>query len=173
MRQGINPKAQKQAAIAKQRVEVAERRPSALAEATAKERAFRAIAHDFITNRANADTWRAPRAEATWWASFTRYVFPAMVDVDVEAIGTRQVQDILLQPLKDDTQNVLKAAGGKPQALWRNKPESAGRIRGRIELVLGAAKAQYSLRRLENDMAMTKITAHRKHKSLGCQPRKN
>jgi integrase len=136
LRQGKNPKAEKQEKRAAQREAAA----AAKAAASIKQRTFRTVAHDVIADRAKTGTWRDARAEATWWNSLARYAFPFVGDLDVAEITTKHIKDILTQPLKDDAGNVLKDKTGRPLNLWRDQPETAGRVRGRLEVVLGAAR---------------------------------
>jgi integrase len=66
--------------------------------------------------------WKNIRHAEQWPISLAAYVYPVFGDLPVQAI---------------DTALVLKAL----QPIWTEKPETASRLRGRIELVLGYAKA--------------------------------
>jgi integrase len=71
---------------------------------------------------AHAHTWRSTKHRAIWSASMTSYVLPA--------IGHKPVGGVT----KTDVIGLL-------QAPWRDKPETASRVRGRIEAVLDYAEA--------------------------------
>ena len=58
-----------------------------------------------------------------WRNTLATHVNPVMGNLPVGDIATAQVLQIL-------------------EPIWREKPETASRIRGRIETVLGAAKAR-------------------------------
>lgn len=67
-------------------------------------------------------SWRNAKHAAQWTMTLTKYAKP-MRGKPVNAIGTQEVLDVL-------------------QGLWRRTPETAERLRGRIENVLDAAKAK-------------------------------
>lgn len=67
-------------------------------------------------------SWRNEKHAAQWTMTLTKYAKP-MRGKPVDAIGTQDVLDVL-------------------QALWKRTPETAERLRGRIENVLDAAKAK-------------------------------
>ncbi|MDQ8756922.1 integrase arm-type DNA-binding domain-containing protein [Sphingosinicella sp. LHD-64] len=67
-------------------------------------------------------SWRNAKHAAQWTMTLTKYAKP-MRGKPVNAIGTQDVLDVL-------------------QALWKRTPETAERLRGRIENVLDAAKAK-------------------------------
>jgi len=72
---------------------------------------------------AKRSSWRSAKHAKQWLATLQTYVFPHF--------GKFAVADV-------DTASVLKAL--KP--IWEVKPETAGRVRERIEAVLDAAKAR-------------------------------
>ena len=74
-------------------------------------------------------SWRNAKHAAQWQMTLQRYAAP-LRRLPVDEVGT------------DDVLSVLKP-------LWNVKPETASRVRGRIERVLDAAKAQ-GLRSGEN-----------------------
>ena len=74
--------------------------------------------------------WRNAKHRAQWRSTIATYAFPAFGDQPVAAV---------------DTGDVMKALG----PIWRAKPETAGRLRGRIEAVLDYATAR-EWRRGEN-----------------------
>jgi len=82
---------------------------------------FRAVAKAYIT--ANEGSWSNPKHRQQWLNTLTSYVYPVIGDLPVTDIGTAHVLKIL-------------------EPIWQDKPETASRIRGRIETVLDAAKAR-------------------------------
>jgi integrase len=96
-----------------------ERRQAAVA--AAKAITFDQCAHDYI--KENRAGWRNAKHIQQWTNTLSTYVTPVF--------GKLPVGDI-------DTALVLKVL--KP--LWTTKPETAGRVRGRIETILDAAKVQ-------------------------------
>jgi integrase len=71
---------------------------------------------------AHAHTWRSAKHRAIWSASMASYVLPAIGHKPVAAITKADVISLL-------------------QLLWRDKPETASRVRGRIEAILDFAEA--------------------------------
>jgi len=136
LRQGTDPADAKQAARAQQQA-------SAAAKVAAAPRApvitFQGVAHDLIAAR--SDGWRNRKSEAQWWATLSKYVFPIIGDKAPADVTVDDVLAILKQPTESRT--------GKKGPLWTAKPETASRVRGRIETVLSAAKAR-KLRTGEN-----------------------
>lgn len=82
---------------------------------------FRDAAQRFLDD--HEPTWRNPKHRQQWRNTLTTYVYPAIGDVSVGAVGTPEVTKIL-------------------DAIWRAKPETAGRVRGRIERILDWSKAR-------------------------------
>src|SRR5262249_19012780 len=72
---------------------------------------------------ANGDAWRNAKHRQQWVSSLATYVSPVFGSMSVQAI---------------DTPLVLKAI----EPIWKTKPETARRVRGRIELGLNWAKAR-------------------------------
>ncbi|MFN4357556.1 tyrosine-type recombinase/integrase [Sphingopyxis alaskensis] len=96
----------------------------ALATAQAAEIAgitFKAVAEAYIV--ANEGSWRNEKHRQQWRNTLATYVYPVMGELPVAEIGTPHVLKIL-------------------EPIWQAKPETASRIRGRIETVLDAAKAR-------------------------------
>ena len=82
---------------------------------------FKAVAETYIgTNEAS---WRNDKHRQQWRNTLASYVYPVMGELPVADIGTAHVLKIL-------------------EPIWQDKPETASRIRGRIETVLDAAKAR-------------------------------
>jgi len=96
----------------------------ALAAAQADEIAgitFKAVAEAYVA--ANEGSWRNDKHRQQWRNTLASYVYPVMGELPVAEIATAHVLKIL-------------------EPIWQNKPETASRIRGRIETVLDAAKAR-------------------------------
>ena len=82
---------------------------------------FKAVAEAYIG--ANEASWRNDKHRQQWRNTLASYVYPVMGELQVAEIGTAHVLKIL-------------------EPIWQDKPETASRIRGRIETVLDAAKAR-------------------------------
>ncbi|MEQ1498846.1 MAG: integrase arm-type DNA-binding domain-containing protein [Novosphingobium sp.] len=82
---------------------------------------FKAVAEAYVA--ANEASWRNDKHRAQWRSTLASYVYPVMGDLPVADIGTAHVLKIL-------------------EPIWQAKPETASRVRGRIETVLDAAKAR-------------------------------
>src|SRR5207248_4997365 len=76
------------------------------------------------------DSWRNEKHASQWPTSLGAYAYPVFGDLPVQAI---------------DTALVMKAL----QPVWKTRPETASRVRGRIESVLDWATAR-SYRQGEN-----------------------
>lgn len=110
---GIDPLAERQREAAE-----------ALAAAQAAQIAgmpFKTVAEAYIA--ANEASWRNDKHRQQWRNTLATYVYPVIGELSVAAIATAHVLQII-------------------EPLWRDKPETASRIRGRIETVLDAAKAR-------------------------------
>src|SRR5262249_35814833 len=86
----------------------------------AKAITFDAAAAQYLA--ANADTWRNAKHRAQWKSTLKTYVTPVFGKMSVAAI---------------DTALVLRAI----EPIWKTKPETAGRVRGRIETILDWARS--------------------------------
>ncbi|MDF2599243.1 MAG: hypothetical protein K0Q54_2066 [Methylobacterium brachiatum] len=104
-----------------------EQRQEASVEA-ARAITFRTCAESYIA--AHKAGWRNDKHAAQWTATLETYAYPVFGDLPVQAV---------------DTGLVLKAL----EAIWTTKPETATRVRGRIESVLDWA-ATRGYRRGEN-----------------------
>lgn len=109
-------------------VDPLEEREREAAEALAKAQAdkvaavtFKAAAEAHI--EANGESWRNPKHRKQWATTLERYVYPHMSDIPVSEVTTTHVLAAL-------------------EPIWKNRPETASRVRGRIEAVLNAAKAK-------------------------------
>jgi integrase len=76
---------------------------------------------------ANRSGWRNIKHAAQWEATLKAYAYPIIGSLPVQAIDTALVMAVL-------------------DPIWSTKPETASRVRGRIESVIGAAKARGEFR---------------------------
>ena len=82
---------------------------------------FRAAAAAYI--EANEASWRNDKHRAQWRSTLETYAFPHMGDLPVGDVATSHVMAAL-------------------EPIWKAKPETASRLRGRIESVLDYARAR-------------------------------
>lgn len=94
----------------------AERQAQLLAEA--KGRTFREVAEEYIAR--NEAGWRNAKHRQQWRNTLATYVYPVIGNLPVAAVDTGLVVQVL-------------------DPIWATKPETAGRVRGRIEAVLDTA----------------------------------
>lgn len=121
IRDGIDPLVRK--AETHQEVEAAR-----VAQEKGLENTFRTCAIDYIaTHRAG---WKNAKHAQQWTNTLTSYAFPFIGDTPVDSVDVEGVLNVL-----------------KP--IWTKVPETARRVRNRLELVLDYAKAK-ELRRGEN-----------------------
>lgn len=86
----------------------------------ARQLRFEDAAEDYI--EVHAPGWRNPKHRDQWSATLKNYAYPVIGKLDVADIETSHILKIL-------------------RPIWNEIPETAGRVRGRIENVLDAAKA--------------------------------
>jgi integrase len=89
---------------------------------------FRECAEAYI--KAHSPTWKNDKHRAQWPATLSTYVYPVVGDLPVDKVDLPLVLKVL-------------------EPIWREKPETASRLRGRIEKVLDWA-ASRKLRSGEN-----------------------
>jgi integrase len=82
---------------------------------------FKAAAQAYI--EANENSWRNEKHRQQWRNTLATYAYPVMGEVPVSEVETSHVLKVL-------------------EPIWSAKPETAGRVRGRIEMVLDSAKAR-------------------------------
>ena len=82
------------------------------------QRTFREVAELYVG--AHEAAWRNPKHRAQWRSTLETYVHPVMGDLAVSDVTTEHVLRVL-------------------QPIWTTKPETASRVRGRIEAVLDYA----------------------------------
>lgn len=89
---------------------------------------FRACAEAYLANQEAG--WRNPKHRDQWHSTLKTYVYPLLGSLSVDTVTTDHVLQVL-------------------EPIWSKKPETASRVRGRIEAVLNSAKAR-GLRSGEN-----------------------
>jgi len=82
---------------------------------------FKQCAESYIASQRKG--WRNEKHKAQWPATLATYVYPLIGELPVQAIDTGLVCKVL-------------------EPIWTTKPETAGRVRGRIEVILDCAKAR-------------------------------
>ncbi len=82
---------------------------------------FKEMAETHI--RANRDSWRNAKHQQQWENTLATYAYPVIGNLPVAEVDTAHVLQIL-------------------EPIWKEKAETASRLRGRIETVLDSAKAR-------------------------------
>jgi integrase len=119
--EGIDPIDARQAARAKAKLDAAQAMT------------FKQCSEAYI--KAHRAGWRNGKHAAQWSATLATYAEPIIGSLPVQAIDTALVMQVLEQEIRD--------APDKPGAtLWTVRPETAGRLRGRIESILDWAKVR-------------------------------
>ena len=109
---------------------------------------FKECAEAYIAS--HRDGWRNPKHVAQWSSTLATYAYRIIGDLPVEAIDSALVMRVL-------EQNV--GSPKKPKRLWIAKNETASRVRGRIESVLGWAAAR-ELRKADNPARWKGVLEH-------------
>lgn len=107
--------------LAKQGIDPLEARRAAEAAEKAAVTTFRDAALEYI--EAHRAGWRNAKHGQQWENTLAQYVYPKFGDKPVSEVST---EDVL----------------GALRPIWSDKPETANRVRNRIELVLDAARAK-------------------------------
>jgi hypothetical protein len=85
--------------------------------------------------KAHRAGWCNAKHAAQWEATLGTYAEPLIGALSVQAIDTALVMKVLEQE--------VRVAPGKPAApLWRVKPETASRLRGRMKSILDWARVR-------------------------------
>lgn len=110
------------------------RKAERVAERLADARAvtFKDCAEQLITSQEAG--WRNAKHRQQWRNTLATYVYPILGKLPVADIDTSLVLKVLQQHVANGEH--------KKATLWNAKPETASRIRGRIEAVLSSAKAR-------------------------------
>jgi integrase len=110
--------------LAKQDIDPIEHRraeKAAKALARAKTITFREACARYLA--ANRSGWRNIKHSEQWISTLEKYAYPVIGDLPVQAIDTTLILKIL-------------------EPIWSTKAQTAARLRGRVESVIGAAKAR-------------------------------
>ena len=99
----------------------------------AKSVTFKQCAEGYM--KAHRAGWRNAKHAAQWEATIATYAEPIIGALPVQSVDTGLVMKVLEQEVGD-------ASDGTAATLWTAKPETASRLRGRIELVLDWAKVR-------------------------------
>lgn len=102
-------------------VDPIDHRRNARRQAANDGRTFREVAD--LYRAAHEASWRNAKHRQQWANTLTAYVFPTMGALPVATIGTAEVMAVL-------------------EPLWHARPETASRVRGRIEALLDYATAR-------------------------------
>jgi len=116
---GVDPLADRAKEVERQRLE------------TARAMTFKQCAETFIAGREAG--WRNSKHKAQWRATLETYVYPIIGVLPVAAIDAPLMLKVLHQ-------TVPPTAGKVGGLLWNARPDTAGRVRGRIEAVLDWAR---------------------------------
>jgi integrase len=111
-------------AILEGRCPLAERRAAEAARKAAhasKAPTFRAAFDLYLA--AHESGWRNAKHRAQWSSTVETYAYPVLADLPVDRIGTAEVMQVL-------------------EPIWYQKPETASRLRGRIENVLAFCRVR-------------------------------
>lgn len=108
-----------------------ERKRQQQAAETVTFQTFKECAEDYI--KAHEAGWKSTKHASQWTATLETYAYPVIGKLSVHLIETAHIMKIL-------------------EPIWRDKTETASRVRGRIEKVLDRAKA-LKLRAGENPAA--------------------
>lgn len=103
---------------------------------------FKQVAGEYL--RANQVKWSNAKHAAQWTATLETYAYPEIGDSIVGDIDTTAVLKVLRQD--------VVAKGQRALPLWEARPETASRLRGRIETILDYARVK-NLRTGDNPAA--------------------
>jgi integrase len=117
---GVDPIDTRKAARAQERLEAA------------KAITFKQCAAAYV--QAHRAGWRNAKHAAQWDATLATYAEPIIGTLPVQAVDTGLVMKVLEQEVRD--------ADEPPAPLWTARPETASRLRGRMEAILDWAKVR-------------------------------
>ena len=113
VRSGIDPLAERERLRA---AAAAEAQAAGIAAVT-----FRDVAEAYLGK--NGGSWRNAKHRQQWRNTLSHYAYPVLGDLPVASIDTAHVLAVI-------------------EPIWSSKPETASRVRGRIETIIDAAKAR-------------------------------
>jgi integrase len=99
----------------------------------AKAITFKQCAEAYV--QAHRAGWRNAKHAAQWKATLATYAEPIIGALPVQSIDTALVMKLL-------EQEVREAPNRSATSLWTGKPETASRLRGRVELILDWARVR-------------------------------
>jgi integrase len=100
---------------------------------SASGQSFKAVAEAYM--KQHEPSWKSAIHARQWWSTLETYAYPVIGHKAPGDITTADVIAILKQELKDDD--------GKPTGtLWNTMPDTASRLRGRIEKIIAAWKVE-------------------------------
>lgn len=114
---GVDPVDQREAERAAERLE------------KAKSVTFKSCAQSYISQ--HQGTWKNPIHRKQWTTTLEEYVYPTIGSLPVGAVDTALIVKTLQQPIAIDDEKV---------SFWTARPETASRVRGRIERILDWAR---------------------------------
>ncbi len=82
---------------------------------------FKEAAEQYIASHRAG--WKNPKHAAQWPSTLTTYAYPLLGNLSVQSVDTGLVCNVL-------------------EPIWRTKPETANRLRGRVEVILDWAKSR-------------------------------
>lgn len=91
------------------------------AKPDASQETFKAVAERFLEQR--SDSWRNEKHRQQWANTLKTYAYPILENLPVSDIAVHHIEDVLWP-------------------IWKAKPDTAMRLRGRIERVLASARAR-------------------------------
>jgi len=100
--------------------------------ARAKALTFKEAAEAYIASK--REEWKNAKHAEQWPSTLKAYAYPLIGDLSVAEVDNAAILRVLQQ-------DVTSADGKKTERLWTAKPETASRLRGRLEAVLGWAIA--------------------------------
>jgi integrase len=98
--------------------------------AVAKAMTFKECAEAYIKDHRAG--WKNGKTGDQWEASLTAYAYPVIGSLPVHAVDTGLVMKVLKAEVRDP--------GKEPAPLWTARPETASRVRGRMEVILDWAE---------------------------------
>ena len=113
--------ARQQLELGQDPIEAKRNAAKAAAADKAKSMTFKECAEAYMA--AHEPSWKNAKHRAQWHSTLQSYLYPKFGGVAVSAVTTEMVLDAL-------------------QPIWHSKPETASRVRGRIEVVIDWAKAR-------------------------------
>lgn len=108
-------------------LEAKEAERTAAKVARAKEMTFKQCARAYIDDHRAG--WKNGKTADQWKASLETYAYPVFGDLPVGEVDTGLIMKVLKGPVKGDA-----------RGLWLARPETASRVRGRIEVILDWAE---------------------------------